>query len=202
MAAVRRPGLDILVGPTPGGPEERGHVQDTRAPTRHEGRAQGAGPPRAARAAAQGGPEPAQPPDRRDRPRGDRRRGRGLRVHGPGNEVPSPQELLANVEDARTQAGCGEVEDVGRTSRGPRTGRTSPPRRCRRSRPTRRRRRRRVPHNEITFGAGVYTRPRRSSGCCTRSSTARRSSGTRPTRPARSSNGSGRSTRTRRSAAA
>jgi hypothetical protein len=77
----------------------------------------------------------------------------------PGTEVPSPQELLADVEDARTQAGCGEIEDVG--SYQPRardrahvapeampalsTYASTPPASG--------------PHNEITFGAGVYSSP-------------------------------------------
>jgi Protein of unknown function (DUF3105) len=73
----------------------------------------------------------------------------------PGTDVPSPQELLANVEDARSQAGCGEVQDVGAFQPRARDrahiegmlplasyGSTPPAS---------------GPHNEITFGAGVYS---------------------------------------------
>lgn len=77
----------------------------------------------------------------------------------PGTEVPSPQELLANVEDARTQAGCGEIEDVG--SYQPRdqdrahvAPEAMPPLTAYASTPPAS-----GPHNEITFGDGVYSSP-------------------------------------------
>jgi hypothetical protein len=75
----------------------------------------------------------------------------------PGTEVPSPQELLANVADARSQAGCDEVQDVG--SYQPRAEDRShvppeamPPLATYASTPPAS-----GPHNEITFGAGVYS---------------------------------------------
>lgn len=77
----------------------------------------------------------------------------------PGTEVPSPQDLLANVEDARTRAGCGDIEDVGpyqpraqdRVHVAPET---VPPLATYASIPPAS-----GPHNEITFGAGVYSTP-------------------------------------------
>jgi hypothetical protein len=75
----------------------------------------------------------------------------------PGTEVPSPEELLANVEDARAQAGCGEIQDVG--SYQPRNQdrahvppEAMPPLTMYASTPPAS-----GPHNEITFGAGVYS---------------------------------------------
>ena len=75
----------------------------------------------------------------------------------PGTEVPSPQELLASVEDARTQAGCGEIEDVGpyqprAQDRAHVAPEAMPPLTTYASTPPAS-----GPHNEITFGAGVYT---------------------------------------------
>jgi hypothetical protein len=77
----------------------------------------------------------------------------------PGTEVPEPQELLASVQDARTQAGCGEIENVGPYQ--PRAQDQShvpveamPPLASYASTPPAS-----GPHNEITFGAGVYSTP-------------------------------------------
>jgi hypothetical protein len=75
----------------------------------------------------------------------------------PGTEVPSPQELLANVEDARAQAGCGEIQDVGPFQ--PRAQDQAhveaiPPLSAYASTPPAS-----GPHSEITFGAGVYSTP-------------------------------------------
>ncbi len=75
----------------------------------------------------------------------------------PGTDVLPPQELLANVQDARTQAGCGEVQDAGsyqpedldrahQEARPPLSTYASIPPAS-------------GPHNEITFGAGVYSTP-------------------------------------------
>jgi hypothetical protein len=77
----------------------------------------------------------------------------------PGTEVPEPQELLASVQDARTQAGCGEIENVGPYQ--PRSNdaqhvpvEAMPPLSTYPSNPPAS-----GPHNEITFGAGVYSTP-------------------------------------------
>ena len=77
----------------------------------------------------------------------------------PGTEVPSPEELLANAQDAREQAGCGEIEDVGPYQ--PRNQdqahvptEAMPPLANYPSTPPAS-----GPHNEITFGAGVYSTP-------------------------------------------
>jgi Protein of unknown function (DUF3105) len=75
----------------------------------------------------------------------------------PGTEVPSPQELLANVEDARTRAGCGEIQDVGAfqpraEDRAHVPAEGMPPLANYPSTPPAS-----GPHNEITFGAGVYS---------------------------------------------
>jgi Protein of unknown function (DUF3105) len=77
----------------------------------------------------------------------------------PGTEVPAPEELLANVEEARTQAGCGDIETVGPYQpRGqdrahvPPEG--MPPLSTYASTPPAS-----GPHNEVTFGAGVYSTP-------------------------------------------
>lgn len=77
----------------------------------------------------------------------------------PGTEVPTPQEVLASVEDARTQAGCGEVEDVGpyeprAQDRAHVPPEAMPPLTTYASTPPAS-----GPHNEITFGSGVYTTP-------------------------------------------
>ena len=75
----------------------------------------------------------------------------------PGTDVPSPQEILANVEDARTQAGCDEIEDVGpyqprAQDRAHVAPEAMPPLTTYASTPPAS-----GPHNEITFGAGVYS---------------------------------------------
>ena len=75
----------------------------------------------------------------------------------PGTEVPSPQELLANVGDAQTQAGCAEVRDVGpyqprAEDRSHVAPEAMPPLASYASAPPAS-----GPHNEITFGAGVYS---------------------------------------------
>ena len=75
----------------------------------------------------------------------------------PGTEVPSPQELLANVEEARSRAGCGEVQDVGAyepraQDRAHVPPEAMPPLASYASTPPAS-----GPHNEITFGSGVYS---------------------------------------------
>jgi Protein of unknown function (DUF3105) len=75
----------------------------------------------------------------------------------PGTEVPPPQELLAGVEEARAQAGCGEIRDVGpyqprNQDRAHVPPQAMPPLASYASTPPAS-----GPHNEITFGAGVYS---------------------------------------------
>ena len=109
----------------------------------------------------------------------------------------TPGELFAAAPEAREAAGCDPVEDVGPYQPESRDrehvdAAATPPLSTYPSVPPAS-----GPHNEITWGAGVYDSPPPIERVrSTRSSTARRSSGTRRTPRVRSWTGSGSSTRT------